>query len=445
MIDRDRLCDTEAEQAVLGAAMLDLTAADDCLAVLRPDMFASDRHRRAWVGVAALRARSSGVDPLSLGDELQRSGDLDAAGGPTYLADLQASLPATANATHYAGIVRDLYVRRQIVAAARKAQAAACDVESAIGEVAAAVDSGLRAAADAAAAPDGPVPLSELVVPAYQRIEAIHDRSLEPGIPTGIDLLDALIGGGLHRGELAIVGAPPSEGKSALAEAVAIHMAMHGRRVLYETPEMTRMQVALRALAYVGGIDLRRFSGRPGMEACDWPALSRAVGDLSERGRELHIEDRANTIEAISANARRMNSRGRLDLIVVDHLHELEWPKGAGNENNAIGEIVRQCKALAKALDCPVMLLSQLNRNARSEKREPELHDLRGSGAIEQHANLALLLQRKDEGESPPRKVTVLVKIAKNRDGVTGRIYLEHDRATGRFSDPKAPRKDGAA
>ena len=445
MIDPATLSDADAEQAVLGSAMLDPAAADECLALLRPEAFWREGHRRIWAAIGALRARMGPIDALLVAEELQRSGGLDAAGGPTYLADLVSSIPAVASAAAHAETVRGLHVRRQVVAAARAAMAAATDLQRTAEEVAAAVDDGLRAAADAAVSPEGPVPLADLVGTAYRHIEAIYDRSEEPGIATGVDLLDAVIGGGLHRGELAVVGAPPSEGKSALAESIAIHMALHGRRVLYATPEMTCLQVALRALAHIGGIDLRRFSGHPGMQTDDWPALSRAVALLSERGHDLHIDDRAQTIEAIAANARRLHSRGRLDLLVIDHLHELEWPKGQANENSAIGEIVRSCKSLAKRLDVPVLLLSQLNRNARSEKREPELHDLRGSGSIEQHANLVLLLQRKDEGDIPPRVVTVLVKISKNRDGVTGRLHLEHDRATGRFRDPKAQRANGAA
>lgn len=443
MIDRESLSDREAEQSVLGAALLDLAAADECLTILRPEMFYREAHRRIWQAIGRLRAKSAGCDVLAVSDELQRTGNLEAAGGLSYVSDLEGAVPATSNAGYYAGIVRDLFVRREIIRAAAEASEAARDIEQGIAEVSAAVDSGLRAAADAAVTQEGPVALSELVSPAFARIEAIYERTMEPGIATGIDLLDALIGGGLHRGELAVVGAPPSEGKSALAESIAIAMAAHGRRVLYATPEMTKLQVALRALAYRGGIDLRKFSGRPMMEAEDWPKLSLALARLGEEGRELYVEDQSMTIEAIAAHARRMRSRGPLDLLVVDHLHELEWPKGADTENRAIGEIVRTCKALAKRLDMPVMLLSQLNRAARNEKREPEMHDLRGSGAIEQHANLVLLLQRKHDGGTPPREVTVLVKIAKNRDGITGPLYLLHDRATGRFRDPKA--KEGAA
>ena len=441
MIDPQTLSDNDAEQSVIGAALLDLPAADECLTVLRANMFHREAHRRIWTAVGALRGKNAGCDLLTVCDELQRTGDLQAVGGPGYVADLQSAVPSTTNARHYAEIVRDAFVRREIVRAAQEAIAAARDVQQSLADVSATVDAGLRAAADAAVASDQPEELADLVMPAHEYIEAVYERRLEPGIPTGIGILDANIGGGLHRGELAIVGAPPSEGKSAIAQGIAMHMAAHGRRVLYATPEMTKLNVALRALAFRGEIDLRRLTGTPAMNADDWPRLEKALGALAKEGRGLWVEDKATTFEAIAAHARRLQARKPLDLVVIDHLHELEWPKGSDTENRAITEIVRGCKALAKRMDLAVLLLSQLNRAARSEKREPEMHDFRGSGAIEQHADLALLLQRKDDGEFPPRVVPVLVKIAKQRNGATGKLTLLHDRATGHFRDPKAHRE----
>ena len=442
-MDATTLCDLDAEQAVLGAALLDPSAADQCATLLRPEDFWRELHRLIWSAVTALRSRSVPCDLLAVAQEMQHGGAgtaaaLDEAGGVGYLADLSASVPATANAAHYAEAVRAGAMRRAVVRAATLAVYAARDLQRDPAEVAAAVDAALREVADAAAAPTGPVALPDLLQPAWEFVEGIHEGTREPGISTGIPLLDRHINGGLHPGELAVLGAAPSQGKSALAQALSLHIAARSRTVLYATPEMTGLTLALRALAYRSGVDLRRLWGSPRMAADDWPLLSRAVGALSEECRTLWVEDRATTWDAIAAHARRLHARQPLTLLVVDHLHELEWPAGADSEVRALGEIVAGCKRLAKAMGIAVLLLSQLNRTARAEKRAPALHDLRGSGAIEQHADLVLLLHpRVEEGETPPREVSVDVLIGKQRNGPVGALRLLHDRTTGRFRDQR--------
>lgn len=433
VLDPRTLCDLEAEQAVLGACLLDAAAADECLAILRPEAFYREGHRRIWRCMARLRGDRRGLDVLTVSDALQAAGDLEAAGGVVYLSDLTAAVPSTANAPEYAQSVAEAHVRRELVRAARDAAETAADAGRNIAEVREAVLGRVARAAESTAAAERPATLADVVAAAYVHVGDVHEGSESAGIGTGIGALDRVLGG-LRRGELVVLGGRPSVGKSSLAQEIATAVAATGGPVLFASAEMPRRTIGLRALASEAGVDGRRLRGSPRMDEADWSRLGRAVTALQAVGQRLWIDDRSRTVPDIVAQARRLHAESPLALVVIDHLQHLRSPRDSENRNQAIGAMATACKDLATGCNCAVLALSQLNRQAPSQDRRPRLHDLRESGAIEQVADVVLLLHREAE-DPPPPVCQVDCAIAKERNGETGKVRLWHERPTGRWYD----------
>lgn len=431
MIDPQSLCDVEAERAVLGAALVDSSAADVCLPLLPTQAMGREAHRRAWSAIRRLRGRGSPCDTLTVADELQVAGDLDLVGGTTFLADLVAEVATTVNAADYAALVRDAWARREAQRCARYAMAMAADVTAPLADVRAALASAVRAMAEAEAAGRAGQTLDALALEAWAWVESLYDNRDQPGLSTGIPSVDAWLGGGLHRGELTILGGRPSAGKSALAQQVAQHVASAGGRVLFASAEMDGRTVGLRSLSLVSGVDGRRLRGAPPLEERDWPLLGDAIGQLGRWGQNIAVTH-PQTIDAVSAECRRLNAQSPLTLVVVDHLQHLRSPRGTENRNQAIGQMAAECKALAVTLGIAVLALSQLNRSAADQDRRPRMHDLRESGELEQLADTVLLLHRKAD-EKPPPVCDVELIVAKQRNGEVGALRLVHHRPSGRF------------
>ena len=436
MIDRETLCDTEAEQALCGIALTDTAAADEAMALVRPEAFYREAHRRIWQAVGTLRVRRSGCDVLTVADALQAAGDEHAVPA-TYLPALAQSAPSASMVLQYAEMVREAHARREVVRAAKAALATASDPARDLREVQAAVAEGLRGAA-AAAAGDGPVRVSDLVVAAVDEIESVYEGRVEPALATGVVDIDRAMDGGLRRGEMTVLGGRPSVGKSSLAQEIAAFVAVRHGHVLIASAEMSAAMVARRALSGASRIDGRRFSGRrgadPSMQDADWPALMHAVARLGESATRLWVDDRSRTMDAIAAQARRLHARDGLCLLVVDHLQHLRAPDHAENRTQAVGRMAAEVKDLAVALNIAVLVLSQLRRLAPGEDRKPRLSDLRESGDIEQVADTAILLHRAG-GDVPPPLCEVEAALLKNRNGDLAALRLWHERATGRWFD----------
>ena len=442
MIDPKSLCDLEAERAVIGAAMIEPSAADECLALLRAESFYRESHRRIWASVGRLRGKGLGCETLTLADDLQAAGNLDAAGGLSYLSDLEAGSATTANASHYARLVLEAHARREARRGADLVRDRAQDPTADLAAVREAAEEMRRAVADCA--PTGPAQLSTMVQPAYLSVERIYDGAEEPGIPTGLPMMDRWLGG-LHRGELTLLGGRPSVGKSSLAQEIATRVAADGGCVLFASAEMDGRTVALRALSARARVDGRKFRGEPRMEKDDWTRVSKALASLTEIGKRLWVDDRSRTMADIAAQARRLHAREPLTLLVVDHLQHLRSPKDADNRTQAIGRMAQECKDLATGLGIAVLALSQLNRQAPGGERKPRLHDLRESGELEQIADVVLLLHRPGD-EAPPPLCEVECAVAKHRNGEVGAFSLWHERATGCWYDasqrPRAVGRD---
>lgn len=431
MIDRETLCDLEAEQALCGMVLTEPAAADEALAVLRPGSFYRASHQAIWSAVGALRAKQRGLDVLTVADALQEAGQ-DAPVPADYLAQLSRVAPSPSMVREYVEMVREAAVRRRMASAAKQVVALAHDPTQAMGALRESITSLAHGALEASAAAEGPVQLSDAVAEAYEHISAIYEGTEKPGINTGVGLIDRWTGG-LHRGELTLLGGRPSVGKSSIAQEIATWVASSGRRVYMASAEMPRMLVAMRGLASEAGVDGRRLRGTPRMDGSDWENISRALGVLSNLGARFLVDDRSKTMADVASQARRLHAKEPLALIVVDHLQHLQSPRGVDNRAQAIGSMARECKELAVGLNVAVLALSQLNRQAPGANRRPELHDLRDSGELEQMADVVMLLHRADD--PPPPLCRVECAVAKNRNGELVSFALHHHRPTGRWYD----------
>ena len=440
MIDPRGLWDRDAEEAVLGAALVDAAAADECLALLRPEAFYRDAHRRVWQAVADLRQRHQGCDALTVGDALQAAGTLEGCGGIGYLSDLVAAVATTTNATDHAALVVEAHVRREVVRATRRAVALASDPAEDVAEALAALNAAIRAITEAAASSRSVQGLDAWASAAYAAVERLYERDESPGLSTGLPVLDGTLGGGLYAGELAILGGRPSVGKSSLAQQLASVVARAGGRVLFASAEMHGESLGARELAHESGVDGRRLRGYPPLDGDEWPRLANALGSIAQYGGRVPVDDKSRTIEAIATECRRQHARDPLSLLVVDHLQHLRSPRGVDNRAQAVGQMAQECKDLATGLGIAVLALSQLNRAAPGGDRQPRLHDLRDSGELEQIADVVILLHR-DAEDNPPPAVDVRLIVAKQRNGQTGALTLRHHRPTGRWFDPRPARE----
>lgn len=432
----------EAEQAVIGGVLIAGSEALDRIeGVVRPGDFTERAHCIALEGALELHARDTAVDLVTLGDHLLASGRLEAAGGMAYLADLARNIPGVANLEAYAARVRERAIERQLLEAAgaiaglaRGGRPVAEKLDQAEALVLAVGEQ--RAGGGPVFAREG---LRECIDDLDQRFTAGGRLA---GLSTGIGAFDDLTGG-LRGGDLAVLAARPGMGKTAFALGLALHAAIHKQvPALFVSLEMPRVQLLDRALAGLGRVDLGRIrTGR--LEDSDWPGISAATGTLSEA--PLAIDDSPGlTLGEIRARARRMRRRTGLGLLIVDYLQlvtETATRRNNFTGNEIVEAISRGLKALAKELDVPVIALSQLNRELeRRPDKRPQLSDLRGSGAIEQDADLVAFLYRDEvyDEQSPARGTAELI-LAKQRNGPLGMVRLAFHAAQVRFKPYDGP------
>ncbi len=434
--------DLEAEKAVLSAVLLDNSALHSVYTEVKPDDFYHPAHRMVYEAMIGLREHSSPVDLHTLADALAQRQLLDAIGGPVFLAELADYEATAAHVVHHARIVRDKAVKRSLIGAATEIvelgfeQTEPADrlldlAEQRIFEIS---QQKARTAFRS---------LHDEMQDTFDFVEALMNRGGElTGLPTGFPDLDKLTGG-LQPGELVILAARPSMGKTALALNVARNAAVdHGRKVAVFSLEMTTRSLVLRLLASEARIDSGAF--RSGyLSVNDHQRLVNAAGRLAHA--DLWIDDSgAATVLEMKAKARRLKAERGLDLVVVDYLQLAHGDARAERREQEISEISRGLKGLSKELNIPVLALSQLNRSpeARSDKR-PMLSDLRESGAIEQDADLIAFIYRDAvyNKDSDDEDVAELI-IAKQRNGPTDTVRLRFEGRYARF-DSLSGRSDG--
>lgn len=431
----------EAESSVLGGLLLDNGAWDRVNDLLADGDFYRYEHRLIYTAMAALINGSKPADVITVFEQLQSQGKAEEVGGLAYLNSLAQYVPSAGNIRRYAEIVRERAILRKLVAASDEIATNAFNPQGRpvaqildeseqkifnIGEEGSRMKRGFQA-------------MDSLVVDLLDRVQEMADNPNDiTGVPTGFYDLDRMTAG-LQPGDMIVLAARPSMGKTAFAINIAEHVALNeGLPVAVFSMEMGAAQLAVRIVGSIGRIDQGHLrTGKLTDE--EWPRLTEAIEKL--RNISLHIDETAGlTASELRANARRLARQcGKLGLIVVDYLQLMSGSSG-DNENRAteLGEISRGLKMLAKELGCPVIALSQLNRSVeqRPDKR-PMMSDLRESGAIEQDADIIMFIYRdeyytKDACKEPG---VAEIIIAKQRNGPTGTVKLAFLKPLTRFEN----------
>lgn len=425
----------EAEQSVLGALLLQNDALDRIVGLVDQQDFYRADHRTIWRQTVALIDTGKPADVITVAEALDARNQLENMGGFAYLGALANNTPSAANIRHYAQIVREKAMLRALGAAAQAIEAAIADPD---GRTPAEIAAEAETALSGFAADRG---TSEPVTAAVAMAEALRHAddaaNRQGGLETGIADLDSLTGG-LVPGQLVIIAARPSVGKTAVGLAAARRVALAGFRAAFFSLEMGRQELAARLLAT--GARVPASCLRTGPDDGQWAALSKAIAAPGLDG--LLLDDRpAASVAYVRARCRRLKRQGGLGLIVVDYLQLMTPSDTRASRTEQVGSLSRGLKALAKELGVPVIALAQLNRasEARADKR-PQLSDLRDSGEIEQDADAVLLLSRaSEEGD------VIEANLAKHRQGPTGIFWLDFDRPTmtfqKRYGAPTEPAK----
>jgi replicative DNA helicase len=428
---------SDAEQAVLGAMLLDADAALKAAEILDDSMFYREGHRILFRAMVALTERADAIDPVTLRDELLRRGDLDRAGGMDYLAALVDVVPTAANIEYHARIVHDKAVLRRLAEAATSIAQDVYDGRTPAGEALDNAELRVFQVAQFRRAEEF-VRIKELIWPTMERIEQLQSGAGSvTGVASGFPDLDHLTAG-FQRSDLVIIAARPSMGKTAFALNVLQHAAIdHNVGVAMFSLEMSKDQLVQRLLCSEGLVDAQRLR-RGNLRDEDYPKLARAAGLLSSA--PIWIDDSAAlTPLAMRSKARRLKLEHGIGLILVDYLQLMQGLGDSENRQQEISYISRSLKALAKELEVPVIALSQLSRAPEQrggEHRRPQLSDLRESGAIEQDADVVLFIYREEmyitpneegkkldrDGQDVERKAELI--LGKQRNGPTGTVNL---------------------
>lgn len=416
----------EAEQAVLGCMLIDPSAVEAVNdAQLAAQHFHDQRHRHIFAAIASLAMQHKGLDALTVFEHLRTQGHDASCGGLEHLNALAQCVPSATNAASYAATVVDKAMRRAIVASAERAMTIAREsvsADTAIDQVAT-----LFANIERTRAKDAPQAISAHVMQRLEHWQALAAGEATPGIPTGLGCLDSPLGGGMRAGTVITLAARPSVGKTSLATQIAINVAQGGHGVLLLSQEMRAGDLIDRAAANLGRLNLGRVTTGK-FEHDDWTRIT-DVTDVAAR-LPLYIDDTpALTLLDIRAKVRQVQRTRGLALVVIDYLQLCATTGNAASRHHGIEAISRGLKTLAKEFDLTVMVLSQLTREGGRD--EPELHHLKESGAIEEDADVVALLHPwRDEGDGT---TTMVLKIAKNRQGRRGRLALSFHGATQRW------------
>jgi len=442
-VDRLPPHSVEAEQGVLGCALLaPQECLGDCIEKLKAasEVFYDLRHRSIYEAMVEMYDQKQAIDLITLQQRLKDRQQLDAVGGLAYLSSLPDAVPSAANLAYYLGIVREKFILRKMIQTCTDVVGRVYEHE---GEVDALLDEVER---DILHISEARVEAStntikELVHSAISTIETFHQRQgMLTGVGTGFIDLDKMTSG-FHEGEMIVIAARPSMGKTSLAMNIAEHVALELRLpVGVFSLEMTAESLVLRMLCSRARVNLRNI--RDGFLAeRDFPKLTGAAGKLA--GAPLFIDDTSGlSILQLRAKARRMAQQYGIKLFVIDYLQLLHsTARRADNRQQEIADISSGVKSLAKELRVPVVVLSQLNRELEKDKnRKPRLSDLRESGAIEQDADLVALLYKPSNGDddegggaAEQDALPVNLLIAKQRNGPTGDVNLTFLKSYTRF------------
>lgn len=427
----------EAEQSVLGGLLLEQAAWDEIADLISEDDFYKPSHRKIYAAIKELNKKNQPTDLVTVSNFLMEAHDLEAVGGPAYLSELIDTTPSASNISTYATIVHDKSLLRQVIHVTSNISERAYkqdfeDVPTFLDTLEAEVF-----AVSEKKETKGLVDSSELVKASLEKLEKLYAQQGEvTGISSGYTEMDEMTAG-FHSGELSIIAARPSMGKTAFSLNIALNAALREKKsVAYFSVEMAKEQVMIRLLAAEAKIKLGDL--RIGqIDDKSWPKLINTAAAMSEA--KIFIDDTAGISPfEIRAKARRLKARHGLDMIMIDYLQLMSLKQKVESREREVSEISKMLKAIAKELEVPVIALAQLNRGVegRSDRR-PMLSDLRESGSIEQDADIIMMLFREDyyDRDNPDIKGLAEVIIGKQRNGPTGAVKLRWHADYGVFKD----------
>ncbi len=414
----------DAEQAVLGSMLIEEEAVVQAAQLLEEPTFYTDTHRKIFAALLSLYKANVPVDLVTVTDELKKRNQLEDIGGASYLAMLTSVVPTAANAEHYCRIVKQKAILRDLIRASTQI---ASECYEGAGEPDLLLDRAETLIFDIASKKlkRDAVAMKDIIKSSIEMIDALYQRKgMITGLPTGFIELDQQLAG-LQPSEFIVVAGRPAMGKSSFALCVAEHVALAQKvGVAVFSLEMSKENVVQRMLCSHARINAHNV--RSGMlSTSDWPNLTKAAGKLSEA--PIFIDDSPSiSVLELRAKARRLKSRHDIGLIILDYLQLMDETSYSDNRQQEVSVISRSLKALARELGVPVIAVSQLSRAPeRRESFRPRLSDLRESGAIEQDADVVLMLFREDYyNPTEENKGIAEVIIAKQRNGPTGTVRL---------------------
>jgi replicative DNA helicase len=419
----------EAEQAVLGAILLDNQALYKTLEILDPEEFYRPVHKRIFRGMVELAEQSQVIDLLTMTDHLRRGEALDAIGGTAYLTDLAQSVATAAGVAYHARMVHETAVSRSLIVAATEIVSRGYEGTRRVDEL---LDFAERSIFGIAERRIKRLftSMQDVVASTVAHIDQLYTRKERiTGIPTGFHDLDERTAG-LQPSDLIIIAGRPSMGKTSLALGIALNAALNRTRqytVAIFSLEMSKEQLCMRLLSAAGNLNMHRI--RTGhLNEDEWKTLARTASLLHDS--RIYIDDTpAITVLEMGAKIRRLRAEHGLDLVVVDYLQLMSGSGTSENRQQEISDISRSLKSVAKELNIPVVALSQLSRAVENRpSKRPLLADLRESGAIEQDADLVMMIFRsemyaaevEEEEDKPDEEHVAEILIAKHRNGPTG-------------------------
>lgn len=427
---------SEVEEAVIGACLIERRALPLVAELLKPEMFYVSRHQLVFSALLAMYQAGMNVDILTVKEELTRRGKLEEAGGAFFIAQLSGKVATSAHVEYHAQIVHQKYLRREMIVGFNKLLACAMDETMDIADTLVDAHNLLDRLEGEFGHNNCMRDMDTLMADALAEAEGRVKKSKDgvTGIPTGLTDLNRMTAG-LQNGELVVIAARPSVGKTAFALHLARTAAQAGHAVAVYSLEMQGERLADRWLYAAGSLNPYRWrTGTVTPEEMNEARLSAA--ELARL--PIHVDDStAVGIDHIRSGARLLKSKGACDMIIIDYLQlcQMDMPQTNRNREQEVAQATRKAKLLAKELNVPVVLLSQLNRESENRPGgRPELAHLRESGAIEQDADIVMLLYRPalarlttDRESGYPTEGLGVVIVAKQRNGETGNVYFSHN------------------
>ena len=422
----------EAEQSVIGAMIIDKSAIAQVLEKLNEDDFYRDGHKAIYKAIKEMYAKDMAVDLVTILEYLKTTDMLDKAGGVTYISELSASVPTTANLSSYIKIVEEKSTLRKLI------KASTSIIEESYnsgGDVEKVIDLAQKKVFDIAEKKDSKEyePLSNVLERGFLEIERLfNNRGAITGVGSGIKDLDAKTSG-FQKGDMVLIAARPSMGKTTFSLNIAA--LKEGKSVVIFSLEMSKEQLAYKLLCSQANVDMLKL--RTGnLEDDDWERIARATGPLAKA--RIYIDDTAGiSVMDMRSKCRKIKMEHGIDMILIDYLQLMSGSAGSDNRQQEVSEISRSIKALAKEMECPVIALSQLSRapEQRADHR-PMLSDLRESGSIEQDADVVMFLYRDEyyNKETEEKGIGECI-IAKQRNGPVGTVKMAWIGAHSKFAD----------